>query len=121
MNKVEILLEINKLNIEIKSLTAEKTKYENMKSKINETISKLKNVNQYLDESYKQLKNNYSSDESVKKLTNLKSDSTKVGKIINELNGTILIETNAKIKSLNNQIQNKEKERQQLREQLEHM
>ena len=121
MDKVEILLEINKLNRDINSLNANKTKYQNMNIKINDTVSKLEKVNGYLYTSYRELEKNYSSSETKKKVTSLKSESGEVESIINELNGTILTESYRKINSINYQIGNKESRKQQLRNQLNNM
>lgn len=121
MDKVEILLEINKLNRDINSLNTNKTKYQNMNIKINDTVSKLEKVNGYLYTSYRELEKNYSSSEAKKKVTSLKSESGEVESIINELNGTILTESYRKINSINYQIGNKESRKQQLRNQLNNM
>lgn len=118
MERLDILLEINKLNQKINELEAEKKEYLNMNKKINDTVSKLKKADEYIYDSYKELAKNYSSDEATKKVTNLEEESNNVNNIIKELDNEILAESEREISSINSAIKKIENEKQELRNQL---
>lgn len=118
MERLDIQLEIDRLNKKINELETDKKKYLNMNKKINDAVSKLKKADEYIYNSYKELAKDYDSEEATKRVESLEEESNNVNSIIKELDKEILAASERKISSLNSEIKKIENEKQELRNQL---
>ena len=116
--KAEIKNKINKLKREIKELEKIKEKYKKMNNKIEYALQKLKSAETYKNDSFNSFKRNYSSDESNKILSEFKETMNNIDIIEKQLKNNILAESTDQISSINNKIQSKKNEIQQLERKL---
>lgn len=116
--KAEIKNKINKLKREIQKLEQIKEKYKKMNNKIEYALQKLKSAETYKNDSFNSFKRNYSSDESNKILSEFKETMNNIDIIEKQLKNNILTESTDQISSINNKIQSKKNEIQQLERKL---
>lgn len=116
--KAEIKNKINKLKREIQELEQIKEKYKKMNNKIEYALQKLKSAETYRNDSFNSFKRNYSSDESNKILSEFKETMNNIDIIEKQLKNNILTESTDQISSINNKIQSKKNEIQQLERKL---
>ena len=116
--KAEIKNKINKLKREIRELEQIKEKYKKMNNKIEYALQKLKSAETYKNDSFNSFKRNYSSDESNKILSEFKETMNNIDIIEKQLKNNILTESTDQISSINNKIQSKKNEIQQLERKL---
>lgn len=116
--KAEIKNKINKLKREIQELEQIKEKYKKMNNKIEYALQKLKSAETYKNDSFNSFKRNYSSDESNKILSEFKETMNNIDIIEKQLKNNILTESTDQISSINNKIQSKKNEIQQLERKL---
>lgn len=116
--KAEIKNKINKLKREIQELEQIKEKYKKMNNKIEYALQKLKSAETYKNDSFNSFKRNYSSDESNKILSEFKETMNNIDIIEKQLKKNILTESTDQISSINNKIQSKKNEIQQLERKL---
>ena len=116
--KAEIKNKINKLKREIQELEQIKEKYKKMNNKIEYALQKLKSAETYKNDSFNCFKRNYSSDESNKILSEFKETMNNIDIIEKQLKNNILAESTDQISSINNKIQSKKNEIQQLERKL---
>ena len=116
--KAEIKNKINKLNREIQELEQIKEKYKKMNNKIEYALQKLKSAETYKNDSFNSFKRNYSSDESNKILSEFKETMNNIDIIEKQLKNNILAKSTDQISSINNKIQSKKNEIQQLERKL---
>ena len=116
--KAEIKNKINKLKREIQELEQIKEKYKKMNNKIEYALQKLKSAETYKNDSFNSFKRNYSSDESNKILSEFKETMNNIDIIEKQLKNNILTESTDQISSINNKIQSKKNEIQQLERNL---
>lgn len=118
IEKAEIKNKINKLKREIQELEQIKEKYKKMNNKIEYALQKLKSAETYKNDSFNSFKRNYSSDESNKILSEFKETMNTIDIVEKQLKNNILVESTAQISSINNKIQSKKNEIQQLERKL---
>lgn len=118
IEKAEIKSKINKLKREIQELEQIKEKYKKMNNKIEYALQKLKSAETYKNDSFNSFKRNYSSDESNKILSEFKETMNTIDIAEKQLKNNILVESTAQISSINNKIQSKKNEIQQLERKL---
>lgn len=116
--KAEIKNKINKLKREIQELEQIKEKYKKMNNKIEYALQKLKSAETYKNDSFNSFKRNYSSDESNKILSEFKETMNNIDIIEKQLKNNILAESTDQTSSINNKIQSKKNEIQQLERKL---
>ena len=116
--KAEIKNKINKLKRKIQELEQIKEKYKKMNNKIEYALQKLKSAETYKNDSFNSFKRNYSSDESNKILSEFKETMNNIDIIEKQLKNNILTESTDQISSINNKIQSKKNEIQQLERKL---
>ena len=116
--KAEIKNKINKLKREIQELEQIKEKYKKMNNKIEYALQKLKSAETYKNDSFNSFKRNYSSDESNKILSEFKETMNNIDIIEKQLKNNILTVSTDQISSINNKIQSKKNEIQQLERKL---
>lgn len=116
--KAEIKNKINKLKREIQELEQIKEKYKKMNNKIEYALQKLKSAETYKNDSFNSFKRNYSSNESNKILSEFKETMNTIDIVEKQLKNNILVESTAQISSINNKIQSKKNEIQQLERKL---
>ena len=116
--KAEIKNKINKLKREIQELEQIKEKYKKMNNKIEYALQKLKSAETDKNDSFNSFKRNYSSDESNKILSEFKETMNNIDIIEKQLKNNILTESTDQISSINNKIQSKKNEIQQLERKL---
>ena len=112
--KAEIKNKINKLKREIQELEQIKEKYKKMNNKIEYALQKLKSAETYKNDSF----NSFKSDESNKILSEFKETMNNIDIIEKQLKNNILAESTDQISSINNKIQSKKNEIQQLERKL---
>lgn len=118
IEKAEIKSKINKLKREIQELEQIKEKYKKMNNKIEYALQKLKSAETYKNDSFNSFKRNYSSNESNKILSEFKETMNTIDIVEKQLKNNILVESTAQISSINNKIQSKKNEIQQLERKL---
>lgn len=118
IEKAEIKNKINKLKREIQELEQIKEKYKKMNNKIEYALQKLKSAETYKNDSFNSFKRNYSSNESNKILSEFKETMNTIDIVEKQLKNNILVESTAQISSINNKIQSKKNEIQQLERKL---
>lgn len=119
MGKAEIEASIRSLENEIRNLEASRNLYQNMNTKINETITKLTSAKGYANKSYTSLGQYYQSKISDQKVKELENEYTNIDNLIKSLNAEVLQASYTKINAINSNINNERARIGSLREELQ--
>lgn len=120
MGASDILNRISRLRKEIRELEKLKTKYKNMKTKIEDGIEELKFARSYLEEAHIRLNENYDSEVAKQKVSELQGEFENIVAMRN-LAGNMVEMANSRIEQITNEIQRKEEQIESLEEQLASM